>query len=57
VTAEQAGEFVPDKREECACHRGCSTEPHTCCRPCVWPNCLTAQESDELMKHLDNLGW
>jgi hypothetical protein len=35
---------VPDKRDECGCHRDCTTLPHDCDQPCRWPNCLTEAE-------------
>ncbi|WP_432112792.1 hypothetical protein [Streptomyces sp. S1] len=39
---------APDKRDECECHRECSTEQHPCEKPCRWPGCLTDAEADEL---------
>jgi hypothetical protein len=39
---------MPDKRDECGCHRECTTLPHHCERPCVWPSCLTEAEHLQL---------
>lgn len=39
---------MPDKRDECGCHRNCTTLPHECAKPCQWPNCLTDAESQQL---------
>lgn len=44
---------VTDKREECGCHRYCTTEPHWCWKPCEWPACLTEEEHAELLAELD----
>lgn len=45
-----------DKRDECGCHRECTTIPHTCDRPCSWPDCLSPEEqmqlSDEVLQNL-----
>jgi len=43
---------VPDKRDECGCHRGCTWTPHECARPCRWPDCLTDEEAAELEREL-----
>jgi hypothetical protein len=45
------GAHVKDKRDECGCTRDCGCVPwvaHTCAVPCVWPNCLTDADHDEL---------
>jgi hypothetical protein len=39
---------MPDKRDECGCHRDCTMLPHECVRPCRWPDCLTDAEHEEL---------
>lgn len=41
---------MPDKREECGCHKGCTTLPHSCERPCRWPGCLNDEETRQLME-------
>lgn len=38
----------PDKRDECGCHRECTTLPHECATPCQWPACLTEAEHRQL---------
>jgi hypothetical protein len=38
-----------DKRDECGCHKGCTTLPHACEVPCRWPSCLTDAEHAELV--------
>jgi len=43
---------VPDKRDECGCHRTCTVLPHDCERPCRWPACLTPQEEAQLAEEL-----
>ena len=43
---------MPDKRDQCGCHRECITQPHECYRPCVWPACLTEEEHDQLAAEL-----
>lgn len=43
---------MPDKRDECGCHRTCSLLEHSCEVPCVWPSCLTELESRELVREL-----
>jgi hypothetical protein len=40
--------MMPDKREECGCHKGCHTDPHDCAVPCRWPSCLTEAEAEQL---------
>jgi hypothetical protein len=37
-----------DKRDECGCHRECTTLPHDCAHPCSWPSCLTEAEHEQL---------
>lgn len=44
---------MPDKRDECGCHRECVTLPHDCAKPCRWPDCLTDEERDELDRQLE----
>jgi hypothetical protein len=39
---------VKDKRDVCGCHRDCSWMQHDCEVPCVWPNCLTDADHDEI---------
>lgn len=39
---------MPDKRDECGCHRECSWVPHSCNQPCIWPGCLTDAEHQAL---------
>lgn len=39
---------MPDKRDECGCHPGCTMLPHTCDKPCEWPSCLTETEQQQL---------
>lgn len=34
-----------DKRDACGCHKGCTTLPHECAKPCRWPACLDEVES------------
>ena len=46
-----------DKRDECGCHKGCTTLMHAGEVPCVWPSCLTEQEHAELMQDLEETGW
>lgn len=41
-----------DKRDECGCHRGCTTDPHDCERPCRWPDCLTDAEHTALVEEI-----
>lgn len=42
--------MMPDKRDECGCHRNCITLPHECTdKPCTWPACLTPQEEQLLI--------
>jgi hypothetical protein len=43
---------MKDKRDECGCHRNCTTEPHDCELPCRWPDCLTREEELELLRAL-----
>ena len=45
---------MKDKRDECGCHRGCTTLPHDCAHPCRWPACLTPEETAELLEDLRN---
>lgn len=47
---------MPDKRDECGCHRTCTVAddllgvpPHECDKPCTWPSCLTDSEHAELL--------
>jgi hypothetical protein len=42
--------LLTDKRDKCNCHRECTIDPHYCQVPCVWPNCLTKEEYDELIQ-------
>lgn len=44
---------MPDKRDECGCHRGCTTDPHECERPCQWPGCLTEAEHAQLAAEIE----
>lgn len=44
---------MKDKRDECGCHKGCTTLPHKCEKPCTWPDCLTDEESAELCRELE----
>lgn len=44
---------MKDKRDECGCHRGCTTLPHDCDAPCRWPSCLTADELEELEREIE----
>lgn len=46
---------TPDKRDQCGCHRGCTTLPHDCDKPCVWPVCLTNEEAGVLLDELARL--
>lgn len=39
---------MPDKRDECGCHKGCTMLPHDCHKPCRWPECLTEAEQRQL---------
>jgi len=44
---------MPDKRDECGCHRECFVDlhmfdRHPCTNPCIWPDCLTDAEAREL---------
>jgi hypothetical protein len=39
---------MKDKRDECGCHRDCTTLEHECDVPCQWPACLNEQEKKEL---------
>jgi hypothetical protein len=48
---------VPDKRDECGCHRSCITLPHECEKPCVWPNCLTEVEHEQLAAEIETEEW
>ncbi len=55
--------MMPDKRDECGCHRECThppegddilgIPPHTCAVPCRWPACLTEAEQRALLAELD----
>lgn len=51
---------MPDKRDECGCHRGCHVgclgSTHPCTNPCRWPDCLTAAESRDLVAELSEEG-
>lgn len=60
IVADATGELTvgdltrtSDKRDECGCHRECTTLPHQCDRPCSWPNCLTEAEHRQLCDELD----
>lgn len=44
---------MPDKRDECGCHKRCIVLPHDCEKKCVWPNCLTEEEHAELGADLE----
>lgn len=44
--------MMPDKRDECGCHRECDTLPHTCAVPCRWPDCLSDDEHAALRAEL-----
>jgi hypothetical protein len=52
---------MPDKREECGCHRLCPYERHSYERHCVWPKCLTPEEDAEfaaqLKREFEENGW
>jgi hypothetical protein len=41
-----------DKRDQCGCHKKCTTLEHECEKPCEWPKCLTPEEHDELLKSI-----
>lgn len=43
---------MADKRDECGCHRDCAAELHECARPCRWPDCLTEDEQQALVKQV-----
>jgi hypothetical protein len=45
-----------DKRDECGCHKACTTQPHECDRPCIWPACLTPVEEQALIDELEREG-
>lgn len=47
------GRHVEDQRDRCGCHRECSMLPHDCERPCRWPDCLSAAESQALADEID----
>ena len=44
---------MTDKRDHCGCHRECTDTPHSCDRPCSWPDCLTAEEHEELVHSIE----
>lgn len=48
---------MKDKRDECGCHRECIVLPHDCDKPCVWPQCLTEEETAEVLRDLNENGW
>jgi hypothetical protein len=48
---------MPDKRDECGCHRECSMLPHGCEKPCSWPHCLTEAEIQALCAELEQDEW
>lgn len=48
---------MTDKRDECGCHKGCTTLPHECEKPCEWPSCLTPEESAELVEKISKELW
>ncbi len=39
---------MSDKRDECGCHRECTTLEHSCENPCQWPNCLNPEEKQAI---------
>jgi hypothetical protein len=41
-----------DKRNECGCHRDCMQLPHECPVPCRWPDCLTSDETAQLVREI-----
>lgn len=45
-----------DKRRECGCHMTCTSTPHWCEKPCIWPDCLTEAEHQELIRELTENG-
>lgn len=45
------------QREKCGCHKGCSTRPHKCDKPCKWPYCLTPEEGQELAEKIKKDLW
>jgi hypothetical protein len=47
--------MAKDKRIECNCHIGCTTEDHACAMPCTWPSCLTEEEHARLVEELTRL--
>jgi hypothetical protein len=44
---------VKDKRDECGCHKGCTMLAHECNKKCVWPDCLTEREHQELLAYMN----
>lgn len=44
---------LPDKRDECGCHRDCTVLPHDCDHPCIWPDCLSEAEHQTLRDELE----
>lgn len=44
---------LTDRRDVCGCHRECTTLPHTCDRPCIWPTCLTDDEHRQLADNIE----
>lgn len=45
--------MMPDKCDECGCHKGCTVLPHECEKPCRWPNCLTEEEQRQLADEIE----
>lgn len=45
---------MKDKTKECGCHEGCETTPHYCEKACEWPACLTPDETQELLKEIND---
>jgi hypothetical protein len=43
---------MEDQRDKCKCHKGCTTEPHYCRKPCMWPNCLNPEQTKELLDEI-----
>jgi hypothetical protein len=48
---------MPDKRDECGCHKGCTVLDHRCDVPCQWPACLTEVEAEALLAEIDEGLW
>lgn len=49
--------MMPDKRDECGCHKGCTVLDHKCDVPCQWPACLTEVEAEALLAEIDEGLW